>query len=327
MKKLLAAGILATSLAACTFTYRTPVEGLRATVTRSTLLETIPSGSALELRGDSLYIVSDDAPYIYVCRRNGAALDSLRLRQLPADRHRVPKDIKADYEAAIIADVNGRSCIIAFGSGTLQPYRGTAVIQDLHDTAWQKVVPMEPLYAAMRRQAGISADDFNIEAAALAGERLLLFSRGTNHMFLMDWPAIVDYLMAGGKLPEIHPVVVAMPKKGRFPAGISGAAMLDERHLLISSSVEATTSWKADGEVLGSYVSVLEIDPAGKPMLLGIAPLINEQQDTLKTKLEGVFPAEALNREQSRMSVIGIVDNDDGTSRLLDIRLINVKLP
>src|SRR5690606_15545382 len=126
--------------------------------------------------GTAVYIVSDDAPCFYRCSINGMPADSLRILHLPVGERRIPKPVKPDYEAAIVATVEGRVCLVAFGSGSLRPQRDSGFIVSLKDTGWQRVVPLDALYAALRKSAGIAEADFNIEAAAMHDDRLLLFN-------------------------------------------------------------------------------------------------------------------------------------------------------
>jgi hypothetical protein len=286
------------------------------------MLATLPSGSALEQSGNLIFVVSDDAPYIYRCNLDGKPVDSIHLRHLPADQQRIPKPVKPDYEAAISGSVNGQEYLVAFGSGSLRPQRDSAIFISISDPASQSVVPLSALYAAMRAHAGIAEDDFNIEAAALQENRLLLFNRGTNHMFTLDWHATAAHLMEGAPVPTMRAALVPLPKTGGYPTGISGACFLNPRHVLFCASVEATTNWISDGEVLGSFIGILALNGEGQPRLIDSGPVLNETGDTIKDKVEGIYHLGQ--PDKGSLSVLAIVDNDDGSSRLLRIRLTNL---
>ena len=311
----------------CTFTYRSPVENnLSATVIKSTSLPAVPSGSALELMNDALYIISDDARYIYRCAgENGVLMDSLRLLHLAGAERRIPKPVKPDYEAAIAAMVDGKDCLIAFGSGSMALQRDSAVIITLGDSGAQQVVALNTLYAALRKEAGIDEADFNIEAAALQENRLVLINRGTNHLFSMDWDKILKHLREAAPVPPVSVSVVPLPEKSGYPTGISGACFLDDDRLLFCASVEATTNWVEDGEVLGSYIGVIALDKSGKGLLQGLAPVMTDEGRPIKDKIEGISGYGEI--EKGMLTVLGIVDNDDGSSALLRIRLKNLPSP
>jgi hypothetical protein len=310
-------------LHSCTFTYRSAVNcKLQATIQKSTGLPQLPSGSAIQIKGDSVYIISDDAPYFYRCGLEGMPVESIRLLHLPDAERRIPKPVKPDYEAAILATVEGRECLIAFGSGSLRPQRDSGLIVSLTDPDWQRVVPLNALYAAMRAQAGLAEADFNIEASALRGDQLLLFNRGSNHVFFMDWPAVLEHLLSGRSLPRIRSSALPLPKVKGYPIGISDACFLDARHVLFCASVEATTSWVRDGAVLGSYVGIIALGDDGKPDILDLAPVMNKTGDTVKDKVEGIYYYGP--KKNTGLGALGIVDNDDGSSRLLRISLSNM---
>ena len=298
---------------------------LSATVIKTTTLSAVPSGSALEMVNDRVYIISDDARYIYQFVEETSLLrDSIRLVHLADKDGRISKPLKPDYEGAISAKVLGKDCLIAFGSGSLRPQRDSALLVSV-DTGFQKVVALEALYAAMRKEAGISDKDFNIEAAALYENRLLLINRGSNHVFSMDWTLTLKHLLEAAPVPSISAFSITLPKTDDYPTGISGACFLNARQVLFSASAEATTNWIADGEVLGSYVGVLKLDEAGKPQLQGIAPVLTEAGKPVKDKVEGISTYGP--EENGVLTLLCIVDNDDGTSRLLHVRIDELPLP
>lgn len=273
---------------------------------------------------DSIYIISDDAPFVYQVSMQGNIQDSIRLRYLPDNARRIPKPVKPDYEAAITATVWDKPCLIAFGSGSLRPQRDSAIIIALDDSV-QRVIALSELYKTMREQAGISAADFNVEAAALHGNQLLLVNRGTNHVFSMDWEAALYHLLNSAPIPAISFSRLVLPKVNGYSAGISGACSLDANRVLFCASVEATDNWIADGEVLGSYIGLMEPDSNGLARLLEIARVLSESGQPVKDKVEGIHTAGTASK--SSIKVLGIVDNDDGSTQLLEISLKNIPLP
>ena len=106
---------------------------------------------------------------------------------------------------------------------------------------------------------------------------------------------------------------------GGYPAGISGACFLDKGQVLFSASVEATTNWVSDGAVLGSYVGIITLNKNDEPTLRDIAPILSDTRDTIKYKVEGIDHYGP--KRASGLNALGIVDNDDGSSRLLQISL------
>lgn len=292
---------------------------LTATVTKSIPLPEIPSGSAIEQYDGSWLIITDDALHFYRIYADGTPLDSIRLAHVPGmAARRIPKPVKPDYEAAISATISGEVCLVAFGSGSLRPQRDSAIIIKLADKS-QQLISLADLYSAMRAQAGLTEADFNIEAAALHGNTLLLINRGTNHVFCMDWTEALAYLISKTATPKIKSSVLSLPKRDSFNAGISGACFLDARHVLFCASVEATADWIADGEVLGSYIGIIGLDDKGVANLISIAPVHGINGQPVTDKIEGIGMP-----DREKQTVLAIVDNDDGSSQLLTIRLTNI---
>ncbi len=294
---------------------------MRAVLVSDSLLPDVPSGSGIEIVHDSLYLISDDAPYFYQLSGSTASVRSFAIHGLPLDRGRLPKPEKPDFEAVFTAHLRGQDQLVAFGSGSLAQTRETYVVfpLPLRDTPYQSGGTLNALYWEMRKEAGISVQDFNIEAAAVINDRLLLFNRGTNHVFFIKMSEMNTHLSSASRPPAVRSVKLELPSNGPYPLGISGASVLDGNRVLFCASVEATTDWTKDGAVLGSSIGVLEMVGADSCRLLSLAPLLTPGGDTVKHKLEGIFPAGKITN--GTQEVLGIVDNDNGSSRLLRIRL------
>ena len=280
----------------------------------------MPSGSAIRVAGDgSYYIIPDDAPYLYRVSANGRTLDSIRLSHLTTRLHRIPKPEKPDYESAVITEVDGTRCLLAFGSGSHKTARDSMSVIPLRGDGPQRVYSLTRLYESIRQTVGIELKDINIEGAALEGERLVLFNRGTGHLITFDRAAFLDELLGRG--PTTVPTVarVLLPSTDAFPPGFSGGAFIDTHRLLFCASAESTTDWYADGEILVSYIGLLDLTDAGKPRLLSFLPLVGKDGKPLKDKLEGIDIVRK--KGGTGYEVIGVVDNDDGTSKLLHIRV------
>ncbi len=312
--------LLPVLLLGCTPTRRTTmISSFRATVTSAITLDTVSSGSALQVRGESVYIVSDDAPVVFRCSLRGEVLESYAIAGLAqAVAGRIPKPLKPDYEAAATGAVLGDASLVAFGSGSLAEARDSVLILSFKRPRTQTRVSTAALYAHLRAVAGITKASFNIEGAVRSGTSLLLFNRGSNHVFRMDWNAAMLHLVSGHPVPAVVAAQIPLPRMGDFTPGFSGAAALGEGRVLFCASVEATADWVADGEVLGSYVGILDVSKPDAPTLERCAPLLNLSGEAVKDKLEGV---DLLSRTESALELLGVVDNDDGTSKLVCIRL------
>lgn len=320
MKHLHLVGIFFLCLAAMSCEPERPRDST-AVVTQTIVLPDVPSGSAIRAAGEgSFWIVSDDAPYLYRVSADGRALDSIRLTHLTTALHRIPKAEKPDYEAAVLTEVDGQPCLLAFGSGSHDTVRDSMSIVPLRGEGAQGVYSLTQFYERVRKTVGIALKDWNIEGAALQGEQLLLFNRGTGHLIALSRQEFLDEVLSRGSNPaSVTAARVEIPSNDSFPPGLSGGTFLSDRRLLFCASAEATKDWYADGDVLGSYIGLLDLTEPAKPRLLSFSPLVDANGKPVKDKLEGID----LVREKSGAvsEVVGVVDNDDGTSKLLHIRV------
>ncbi len=84
--------------------------------------------------------------------------------------------------------------LFAFGSGGISPYRDSLfVLSNTPDDKNYKV-SLSSLYAEIKAKALLKNNELNIEGAALAGQKLLLFNRGKNLIFLFNWNDFVKYI-------------------------------------------------------------------------------------------------------------------------------------
>lgn len=289
-----------------------------AVVTQSITLPDVPSGSAIHGADDSTFwIVSDDAPYLFRIAPEGRVLDSVHLHHLSTALHRIPKAEKPDYEAVVLAEVDGHQCLLAFGSGSHEAARDSMAVVPVRDALPHRVYGLTPFYERVRKTIDIPREAFNIEGAALDGSRLVLFNRGTAHLIYVNLRDFLKEVSAGEAGTTITAGRIEIPFTDSFPPGLSDGVFLDSKRLLFCASAEATTNWYADGEVLGSYLGLLDLENPAKPRLLSFSPLVGKDEKPVKEKLEGID----LVRDNSGkiLEVIGVGDNDDGTSKLLHI--------
>ena len=92
-----------------------------------------------------------------------------------------------------------------------------------------------------------------------------------------------------------------------FVAGFSGASVYDDL-LFFSASVEKTSDWVNDGEILGSFI--------------GIINLCAPDEEIKFFSVEGEFKIEALmvlEKKKENYVLLAMTDNDNGESELLKI--------
>ena len=144
----------------------------------------IAAGSGLVRAGEHLYVIADDERELAVFPAEGEAPGTLR-RMLPGELPQDPADRKRhkpDFEALVLLPAaalpgDGGGALLALESGSRDTRRG-GVLWGLDESGALSGEPrrldLAPLYTALAAEI----PDLNIEGAAVAGDRLLLFQRG-----------------------------------------------------------------------------------------------------------------------------------------------------
>ena len=284
-------------------------------------LPNLPSGSGMSILGDQIYVVGDDSPYLFLL----SADYQLQHRQLIlkqfASLERIPKPEKPDYESMAVADWQGHPCLLIFGSGSKSPQRDSLVIVPIQQRDQSQTFSLSPLYDAICRQEGIGREDLNIEGAILLEEQLWLMNRGRNSIISLSWPALSAVLEGKTSIEElslqIHPLT--LPQIAGKQARISGACNIEGSDLvLFTATVEDTENWIDDGDILGSFVGILDAQSLAKGEVLNSWLVADQAGKPLLEKLESI---DVLEKESDQLRLLAIADNDAGSSRLLELIL------
>jgi len=230
-----------------------------------TPLPGLPSASGIEIVGPTAYVVSDDAPSLYLLdARTLAPTGQVQLFD-PTDfgSGRIPKALKPDLEALTqLPGPDGAPGLLLLGSGA-RPVREVGYFVPLMSGRPVRPLALGALYAQLRAALPAGAV-LNLEAAATSATELLLLQRpvggGPAVVFGLNLADVAAYLWQPGQpLPALTRVLpVALPTLDSYAAGFSGAQVVDNQ-LLITASVEATADAVLDGPVLGSYVGRVDL--------------------------------------------------------------------
>lgn len=243
---------------------------MTATILSEIALPHLPLASGVEIIGPTAYVVSDDAPYLYLLA--AATLAPTGRVQLfettDFGTGRIPKASKPDLESmAALAGPSGQAGLLLCGSGS-RPNRDKGYFVSLPASPGGAVPPsqlldLHPLYTQLRAHLA-PGTTLNIEAAATTATELLLLQRavggGPALLFGLPLGAVQAHLLGLGS-PAPAPVRVLpfeLPRLDGHAAGFSGATYVNGT-LLVTASVEATADAVADGAVLGSFVGVVDL--------------------------------------------------------------------
>ena len=239
---------------------------MTATVISENPIPNLPSASGVEIIGPVAYLIGDDSPYLYPLDAATLAPHApvLLFETKYFDDGRISKKRKPDLECmAALTWPDGRPGLLLLGSGS-SPNRARGWFVPTDGPQVPEAVDLAPLY--IRLQAALpDGVGLNLEAAATTETELLLFQRTVGRAdaaLLLALPlAPVLRQLAGdvdAEIPAPQQVVFALPHIDGCPAGFSGATFVDAR-LFVSASVENTNDAVLDGEVLGSFVGVVDV--------------------------------------------------------------------
>ncbi len=305
---------------------------LNATIISSAPLP-LPSASGIELVGETAFVISDDSPFLYTFRAPDLmAGEPIRLFETAHfSTGRIPKHLKPDLEAITFLPPgpvsSGANDSGAAGGGLLLAGSGATAAREsgfwvelTTDTRVGAVYPVSlaALYRALRRHLP-RGQPLNIEALATTATELLLFQRpvGTERgrrcfrLPLAQARALLRPTAADAAPPlALRVSPYEAPTLLGHAAGLSGATIAYDR-LFVTASVENTTDPVADGEILGSYVGVL--DPQ-KPRKGCFGQLAWPDGRPFREKVEGVAVRQKL---ANGYELLLVTDDDHGGSTVV----------
>ncbi|OGX84721.1 DUF6929 family protein [Hymenobacter glacialis] len=273
----------------------------------------LPSASGIEVIGPVAYVISDDAPFVYLLDATTlAVLAQVQLfKSTEFGTGRIPKSTKPDLEAlTALTWPTGQAGVLAMSSGST-PARENGWFLPVSGGA-PVPVRLTPLYALLRSLLAPGAV-LNLEAAATSATELLLFQRtvgatGGALLFRLPLVATLRFLAGYGPAPAVaRPQLFAVPTIDGRPAGFSGATFVEDR-LFVTASVEDTADAVLDGPVLGSFVGIIDLKKnTGTFALLAWA-----DGRAYHGKVEGLSVRRAV--AKGRWELLLVTDDDAGGS-------------
>lgn len=278
-------------------------------------LKGVPSASGVEVTNSGIYVIGDDSPWIFLLNKNFEVEKKYHLfpKNETGDSI-IEKMQKPDLEALTKGNREGTK-LYAFGSGSKSPERDVLLEIDLLDSMQVKEHALMDFYSTLRNEANLSAEDLNIEAAEVLEENLFLFNRGKNLILKYSLSEFNNYLIAGGKTPVPIIYEILLPEISSIPSGFSGATV-DERtgSIIFTATVEDTQNWIDDGEVLGSFIGVINIKDLGKITAPEFIAIVKEEA-YLRIKVESISILTAISDKE--LEIILVTDSDGGESEFL----------
>ncbi|GDX51261.1 hypothetical protein LBMAG27_03080 [Bacteroidota bacterium] len=274
----------------------------------------ISSASGLAVAGNIIWMVGDDADY--VTKSTIGQTDFRRIKLCEnASEERLAKATKHDFEACTIGEIAGKQYLFVLGSGGLSPYRESMFALNIENTEQCYKRSLQHLYNAIRSSAGLKEKELNIEGAAVAGDKLVLFNRGKNFIVLLSWKKFSSFALHedATDIPPFKIIMIELPMVNGFQIGFSGACTINENELLFTATLEETHDPIADGAIKGSYIGLLNLQGNDFAQVVSLTQMKNNDNHFVTDKLEAI---EIIKIKGKNMSAIAVADNDDGSSKL-----------
>ena len=306
---------------------------MKATIQRLHPFPDIPSASGMEIIGNRVYVIGDDSPWLYVL--DLASLKQVgRIRLFESDDFgsgRIPKPLKPDLECLTLLDIAGGHHLAAFGSGSA-PNRARGYVIRIpaasQEAAQVRPYSLQELYRALQAEPELLGDEvLNLEAAAVTTDQVLLFQRaartGPNLLLAFNKVEFWAYLTHSREaLPAYQAIPFQLPALEGSAAHFSGAVVHDKQ-LFFTASVENTTDAILDGEVMGSFIGWIDLaalQPDAGPLRPHTALVLNKKGEPYKGKVESLVILNS--RRPHTFRAQAITDNDQGQSELLELELV-----
>lgn len=283
-------------------------------------LSEIPSASGIEFVNGYYWIIGDNSPYLFRLDQKFELIDKMVLGSLDDAVHGViPKLKKLDLEAMLSMKWKKDSVFFVFGSGSKLPERAFAWKINIKNPALQEKIDLTVFYDLVMNETKLKENDFNIEAAVELNGKIYLFNRGRNKLISMRSAQFIEFIEGDRKELKLKSYNIDLPKIGGIEAGFSGATA-DEKNnrIIFTASVENTTDWVADGEVLGSLIGLIDVDDIENHYEPSTVLITEINGDAIRFKVESIA---LKNRSQQSYNCVLVTDSDGGKSELVELTL------
>ncbi len=278
-------------------------------------LSDFPSGSAITLYNDKIFVIGDDANSILVLDTRYKQVDTILLFDF-SDK-RIPKPEKPDFETSVVVQVNGADHLLVLGSAS-RPNRGKAILLSLNDHKIQHI----DLSLFIGRLKTTSMGELNIEGSAVVNDLFILSNRANHSNPQNSLVVTTSGFFKDQQDCQIKTIKLQLPDSLKT-LGVSDMTYVQAQDLLLFTlTSELTTNAYDDGAIGDSYIGW--IDRASeklKETSVAFDKLINlsdSNKEFKGEKIEGILAEEA---QQDSLIIHLVSDNDAGETRLFKIRL------
>src|SRR5690625_36943 len=278
-------------------------------------LKDIPSASGIVKYKSNFYVIGDDSPYLFEINNSFDLVSKTLIYssdKLKGDT--LLKVDKPDFEAMeMVSDTE----ILVFGSGSKSPERDICILIEIEEKVTYKEYDISLFYDYLRNLQVMESYELDIECLAFKEDLLYLFNRGRNIIFSFCYNDFLNYCKTGENFPIPVINLYSLPKIKGLQAGFSGGTTYGEKsYLLFTASVEDSPNAYEDGDILGSFIGMIEINNNKLSDEYVIQRIPNPD---FPLKVESIVVNKFLSKTETEL--ILVTDNDGNPSQILTLRM------
>lgn len=279
------------------------------------ILKDVPSASGIVKFKNVFYAIGDDSPYLFHIDKNFDLISkSLIYSSDKLQGETIPKIDKPDFEAM---EMLSETEILVFGSGSKSPERDICVLVEIGKEIIYMEYDISLFYEYIRKLEIMQGYELDIEGLAMYGDLLYLFNRGRNIIFSFPYKDFIAYCERGTHFPTPKVTLYSLPKINGLQAGFSGATTYGQKpYLIFTASVEDAPNAYDDGDILGSFICLIEINNGNLSDDFIIKEIPNPG---FPLKVESVIVDKTVS--ETEVELILVTDNDGEPSEILRLRM------
>lgn len=301
---------------------------LKTETKRILFFQNIPSASGLERVQDAFYILGDDSPYLFQLNDSFALAQQYPIFDTTGVVDgRIPKAVKPDLESMAQFSYGRDEMLLLLGSGA-SAARNKGYLVNLTDRMKVQELDMSRFYTFLKKVLRLENEGMlNLEGLAIDNTYAYLLQRpsgsGANVLLRFESNDFKDFLLGYGGVPAVAVYHFDLPQLGQRKASFSGAYSYQGK-LFFTASVEDTPNAIDDGEVLGSYIGLIDLrtlpyaTDAVNPLPVPAVGLQKPDGSLYTGKAESLVVMEG---EEDSYRIIIVSDDDKGHSELLEVQL------
>ncbi len=209
----------------------------------------IGSASGLVYKNNSLYIIGDNAGYLYEYEMVSTETSTIQL--VGNSTESIPKKDKPDFEAI----THFENYLYVFGSGSTEK-RNKMIQIETNNREVIARTDLSDLYLKMQKTAQIKPEDFNIEGVIFTGETWCFFNRGNGKS-----GKNIVFTIQGKELDKDYKILsdeIQLPKIKDVLSSFTDAILVDDKIYFLATAEDSDSTYD-DGEIMGSIIGTINI--------------------------------------------------------------------